>query len=1081
MNKARLLASGVVALLLSASAVQAARPARNKPASDAPPASSKPDLFKNLKFRNLGPTAAGGRVTAVAGVPDDPNVYYVGAAGGGVWKTTDAGVTWEAIFTKEATSSIGAIALAPSNPNLVWVGTGEGNPRNDVTDGRGIYLSTDAGQSWKPMGLQDAGQISRIVVDPQNPDDVFVAAIGHVWAPNATRGVFHSTDGGRTWSKVLFVDDATGCADLVMQPGNPKVLFAAMWQVRRYPWELVDGGPGSGIYRSTDGGQSWKKLTEDLPEGPYGRIALAIAPSNNRHVYALIEAKTGLLWDSEDLGDHWKAVSDNHELDVRPFYFSKMVVSPADEKRIYFCSFQLVESDDGGKTAHSLDKGVHPDHHDLWIDPRNPKRMIQGNDGGVYVTTDAAKSWSFLNNLPIEQFYMVALDSSVPYGLCGGLQDNSAWCGTSNSVSRAGANPGDWWVVTGGDGEYAVPAPSDPNVVYADSQNGEIVRFDRKTRLSRFSRPYLRGVEDTVPSKLEYRFNWTAPIAVSPTDPEVVYLGANVVFKSTDGGAHWISLSGDLTRNDKSKQVLTGGPIQHDLSGAETYDTILSITIAPTDPQVIWVGTDDGLVQVTRDGGKTWTNVTRAIPRAPEWARVYQIGVSPFDAGTAYAAFDAHMLDDRRAYVYKTTDFGKTWTSIAAGLPADVPVHVVREDPNQKGFLTAGTDTGLFFSRDGGATWRSLKGDFPTAPVWDLKYARDTRDLVVATHGRGLFILDDIRPLEQLEPAVSGADFHLFAPGPGTLFHEWNRTGFHSAGHTTPNPPTGVAIDYLLKSEIKASPEQKKAGESPVKITITDAEGAPVATVYGPSEAGLNRFVWKMRYDGPHKLDFEKPGAGESDFFNPHQGPRVLPGAYHARIEAAGKSAETAIEVRKDPRLDIDPAALRAQLAAALSLRNQVNAVNDALNRIDAMQKQLESFRKWVEEQDRDHPGTKMRDQALLDQGQALGKKLGQIKDGVYNSEVQHDVIEDDIHHLQLLHDRLQSFQFMLTFAYGQPPTAAAHEEIAVLGGEVGEFLSKFNSLLASDVAAYNRAACSAGAPTLLAGEPVAVAPPPAI
>lgn len=1038
----------------------------------------KPDILKYFKFRNLGPAIAGGRVSSVAGVAGKPGVYYIGSAGGGVFKTTDGGAHWEPIFTDQASSSVGAIAVAPSNPGLIWVGTGEANPRNDITDGRGVFLSSDGGHSWKFMGLADAGQISKIAVDPGNPDNVFVAVLGHAWAPNAERGIFKTTDGGKSWKKVLFVNDSTGCADLAMEPGNPEVLFAAMWQVRRYPWKLESGGPGSGLYRSTDGGQSWTKLTKGLPDGPYGRIAVAVAPSNPKRVYALIEAQKGMLWESNDYGDEWTAVSDSHQLDVRPFYFSRMAVSPDDENRIYFLSFQIVESDDGGKHARNIGRHVHPDHHALWIDPADPARMILGNDGGVYLSHDGGRSWKFQDDIPIGQFYMVAADHATPFNLCGGLQDNNAWCGPSNSLSRAGITGGDWFVVAGGDGEYAVPAPSDPTIIYADSQNGSITRTDTKTHLSRYLRPYIPGVEDEKPADLKYRFNWTSPIAVSATDANDVWLGGNVLFHSTDGGEHWTVASPDLTRNDKSKQQLTGGDINLDVSGAETYDTVLCITISPSDPKVLWVGSDDGLVHVTRDGGRTWDDVTKAIPRAPAWARIFQIGVSPREAGTAYVTIDAHMLDDRRAYAYKTTDYGKSWRSIAGGLPPDTPVHVIREDPRLPGFLVAGTDTGLFYSHDGGGSWIPIKGEFPTAPVWDVKFAGDGGDLVVATHGRGLFVLDDIRPLEELTPAIEASDFHLFSPASGTLFHFWNRSGFGSSGYSVPNPPTGVVLDYFLKSEIQVPKAMKKEEKTPVEITFVDSQGRHVATEYGESRAGINRFVWDMRYDGPRELDFEKKPE-ESEFFNRNEGPRVLPGTYKATIKVGKNTASADVTVRADPRLSIPAEDFRAQTSAALKLRNEINAVNEMLNRIDRMEKEIAAFKKTVEPQRPGDPDLSDRYTTVLERGKGLSNKLKQMKEAVYDTDVQHDVIEDDIHHLTRFHARLEGLGFALAYFYGQPPSQPVREEMEELRGRLDGQIQKFNAFLEKDVAPYNSLANEKGAPTIFAGEPIAVEPPP--
>src|SRR5207248_1447802 len=503
MHRPALRQASLCSLLVSATlALSAAAQGRAKQRPVAPPASAAvtvgADSLNNVKFRNLGPSVGGGRVAAVVGVPGDRNTYYVGAAAGGVWKTTDGGDSWEAVFKDQPTASIGALALAPSNPNVVWVGTGEGNPRNDVVDGRGVFMSPDAGKSWQFMGLGDVGQITRIVIDPADPDVVFVAALGHVWAPNAERGVFRTADGGKTWHKVLFVNDTTGTADLVMVPGNPRLLFAAMWQFVRHPWELVSGGAASGIYRSKDGGLTWERLKDGLPTGLLGRIALAVGPTNPSHVYALIETTQGMLWDSKDQGDHWTKVSDFHGLSARPFYFSLLHVSPVDDRKLFFSSYLLLRSDDGGKTTTPIDRGVHVDHHALWIDPQNPDRIIQGNDGGVYVTENGAKSWRFLNNLPIGQYYIVAADNNTPY------------------------------------------------ILYVDSQNGNITRVDLKTGLNRSIRPYLAGVKDMKPATLQYRFNWTSPIAVSPRDANTVYLGGNVVFKSTDGGDHWVTISPDL-------------------------------------------------------------------------------------------------------------------------------------------------------------------------------------------------------------------------------------------------------------------------------------------------------------------------------------------------------------------------------------------------------------------------------------------------------------------------------------------------------------------------------------------------------
>jgi photosystem II stability/assembly factor-like uncharacterized protein len=1063
-----------------------ARTAAN--AADVPSTTeAKPDdIMENIKFRNLGPAIAGGRVTVVVGVPGQPNLYYIGAAAGGVFKTIDGGISWKPIFEKEPVASIGAVALAPSNPNLIWVGTGEANIRNDVVTGHGVYFSPDAGASWKFMGLADVGQISSVIVHPTNPDIVYVGALGHAWAPNPDRGVYRTTDGGKTWQKVLFVDDKTGVGDMIMDPGNPMVLFAGMWQVQRFPWELVSGGPSSGLYRSTDGGSTWKKLTEGLPEAPLGRIGLAAAPSNPNHIYALVEAKKGRLWDSHDLGDHWTQVSDNHMLTVRGFYFSHLFVAPNSEEKIYFLSYLIAESTDGGKTAHPISRGVHPDHHALWIDPQDPNRLIEGNDGGVYISSDAGQHWRYLDNLPIEQFYAVAADDHTPYNLCGGLQDNNAWCGPSNSLGRGGITGFDWMTVAGGDGEYAVPAPGSSSLIYVDSQNGSIAQLDSQTGLARRIRPYLAGVEEFPPSDLKYRFNWTSPIATSRTDPNEVYLGANVLFKSTDSGTHWNAISPDLTRNDKSKQVVSGGPIEYDISGAETYDTILSMSISPVDPKVIWVGTDDGVVQVTRDGGEHWTNVSANIPKLPEWGRIQQIEAGPFSADTADVAVDFHETDDTHPYVFKTHDFGKTWAAISKGLPGGDPARVVREDPNHQGFLVVGTDTGLFYSTNDGDEWKPLKSDFPTAPIYDLKFIKSTHDLVIATHGRGLFVLDNITPLEEMTTQIAAEDFHLFPMLTARRWHMWNKHGFSSGGFTSPNPPEGASIDYYAKSEIKEKPagqgDEGQGGQNPgirpdrgpVKITIADADGKVVNTLHGPAKAGFNRMSWSLDYEGPTRLAFVRGEQEEENpLFNRNAGPPVDPGTYKITVTVKGQSQSQTVQVEADPRFHVDKSVFEAQTKAALEVRDEVSALNRALNRLENLHTQIAALEKVLQasgEGNEEMVPASYR--PVLQEAKALDKKLRKIETDVYNTEVQ-PAGEDDIHYLARFHDRLTGIMRGAMASYDQPPSEIVLEEMATLRKELETHLQEFNNFLKTDVTAFNKMALEKGANTLFAGDTI--------
>lgn len=1038
-----------IALLVSASTLAANAP-------------SQAAVTAHFKFRNIGPAVAGGRVSAVVGIPGNPNVIYVGAASGGVWKSPDGGDNWQAVFEHSDSASVGAIALAPSNPNLVWVGTGEANVRNDTITGAGVYYSPDAGKTWQFKGLQDAGQISAIVVDPKNPAIVFVAAQGDPWGPNAERGVFRSDNYGKTWQKVLFVDDKTGASSLVMEPGNPQVLFAGMWTALRTPWTMVNGSATGGVWRSSDGGLTWAKLTAGLPAGDTGRITLAAAPSNPEHIYALIPTESGTLWSSEDLGEHWSLVSNNHALAVRQWYFAGMAVAPNDQNRIYFASLNLMESDDGGKTAHPIDRSVHVDHHAVWVDPDNPKRILQGNDGGVYLSVNGGKNWRFLDTLPIEQAYTVSVDEQSPFHACLGLQDNSAWCGPTSSLDQRGVTGKNWIPVVGGDGEYAVIAPSDPHIVYADLEDGYTVRYDLRTHLSTMIRPTTSyGLQNTSKTLAEskYRFNWTSPIAVSPTDANTVYLGAQVLFKSTDGGAHWQVISPDLTRNDKSKQGIPGGPVYHDVSSAENYDTLLSITLAPSDPdRVIWVGSDDGLVHVTRDGGAHWTNV---MPHgAPEWARVYQIGVSPFDAGTAYVSFDTHMLNDDRAYVYRTTNYGSSWTKITNGLPAHTPVLVVREDPNRKDLLIAGTMTGLYYSLNDGGEWQPLTGNFPTVPVFDLKFAPATHSLAVATHGRGLFVLDNLRPLEEWAASIADSDFHLFSPQSGTLYNHWAGDEGQQWSYAAPNAPEGVVFSYWLKTALKTGDQDNKA---PVKIVITDAQGHTVNILHAPGKAGLNEFVWNMDYAGPTPIDFIKGTGGEGG----RGGPNVLPGQYLATITTGGRTQTQTVSVRLDPNVNVSLTDYREQLTMALSLRNQMSAVNEMLNRLTDWQDQLHGLSGKLKQ-----PGQSKNYAAVLSEAKTLNDEMTSLKDTLWNPDIQHNVDEDFLKTLPRFHGKLQWNGFFLG-GYAQVPSAYFKDKVTELQGELQDYLDRFNQLVEQDIPAFNKMAYAAGAPTLLVGKPV--------
>ncbi|MGH8225198.1 MAG: WD40/YVTN/BNR-like repeat-containing protein, partial [Gammaproteobacteria bacterium] len=918
-----------------------------------------------------------------------------------------------------------------------------------------------------------AGQISRIVVNPTNPDIVYVAVLGNVWKPGKDRGVFMTTDGGKTWTKTLYVNDTTGASDIAMDPQNPNVMFAGMWTVQRKPWTLVNGSSDGGIWRSVDGGRTWTKLSAGLPSGPTNRVALAIAPSNPNKIYALMSTADQVLWGSDDMGDHWHAISNNHALNVRPFYFSTIAVAPNDADKVYFGSFQMLMSTDGGKTAHVIDDDVHVDHHDIWIDPKDPNRIIQGNDGGAYESLNGGKSWRYFDNLPIEQMYTVSIGNTQPFEICGGLQDNNAACGPSNSLEYSGIWGADWWNPAGGDGVYAVPAPSDPSIVYANSQNGFAFRIDTKTMTAKFLKPYLPGASNMPVSKLKYRFNWAAPITVSPTDANTVYTGGNVVFKSTDGGTNWQPISGDLTRNDKKHQPIAGGPVNHDISGAENFDTILSLVIAPTDSKVMWVGTDDGLVWVTKDNGGHWTKVSPSLPKSAQLGRIYQIGVSPFDTGTAYITVDAHMMGDAHPYVFKTSNYGGSWKRMDRGLPDTAPAFVVREDPNQRGLLALGTQQGLYLSGDDGSHWTRVTANLPTMPVWDLKFTKNPHDLVLATHGRGFWVFDNIEPIEQWSAAIAKDDFHLFSASQGIEWVKYfgRHIGPAPTDFVAPNPPSGPVISYYLKSAAGKG-DSAKSGKPAVTITITDNAGNAVATFHGPGKAGINSIAWNMRYDGAKLPKFLKTQSFFGGGGGP-TGPTALPGDYRATVSVDGHSANEQLQVAADPRLATPLDTQQRALNTGLELRNDVNAAVAMLERTHTT---LDILGNVIGDT---ADATKGSDRAAAhDAAAGLKRQLGGFALQMFDPQVQLGVPEDDIRYITRFGMRLYGLYRMVgQMGPTQAPNAEQQGVIAGLQGQLRQYLATFNGDLRQAVLNYNQLAYKAGVQTLPAGKPIIIEP----
>ncbi len=768
----------------------------------------KDDSLKGMKWRLVGPFR-GGRVLAVAGVANQPNIYYFGAVAGGVWKTTDGGLTWSPIFDKQPVSSIGAIAVAPSDPNIIYVGTGEACIRGDISFGNGVYKSLDAGKTWTHIGLDDTRHIGAVIVDPHDPNIVFVAALGHAFGPNKDRGVYRSTDGGKNWQNVLFKDDKTGAIDIVFDLNNSHVLYASLWQALRTPWSFESGGPGSGLYKSSDSGATWERLEgHGLPEGVLGRIGVAVSPTDSSRVYALVEAEKGGLYRSDDAGATWERVTDDHRFRQRAWYFTHIFADPTNADSVYVLNTGMFRSTDAGKSFQILNP-PHGDRHDLWIDPTNANRMIESDDGGATISTDGGKTWSAESNQPTAQFYHVTTDSRFPYYVYGAQQDNGTVAIASRSDGGA-IGQRDFYGVGGGESGYVIPDPRNANVVFAGSYDGLITRFDKSTGQTQDVSPWPLNPMGSGAADLKHRFQWTAPIAVSPHHPAMIYFGGEVLFQSGDGGATWNIISPDLTRNDKSKQQSTGGPITKDNTSVEYFDTIFAIAESPVEKGVIWAGSDDGLIHLTRDAGQNWANVT---PKdLPEWSTISIIEPSSAEAGTAYVAVDRHRLDDFQPYIYATKNYGKSWTRINNGLPATSYVHSVREDPKHPSLLFAGTETGVYVSFDAGGRWQPLQLNLPPAPIHDLAIHGD--DLIVATHGRSFWILDDIAPLREISDATQSEDAHLYTPSAAIRF-------FGGSYHVPPgfalgaNPPDGAIIDYSLKS----------APKDTVTLEIQDSDG----------------------------------------------------------------------------------------------------------------------------------------------------------------------------------------------------------------------------------------------------------------
>ncbi len=916
-------------------------------------------VFEDLEYRYIGPV--GNRVSAVAGIPGAPNVYYFGAASGGVWKSVDGGVHWDPIFDDQPAQSIGALAVAPSDSSVIWVGTGEAHIRSNVSIGNGVYRSTDGGRRWQHVGLEETGRVGRIRVHPTDPNTAYVAALGHLYDPQQERGVYRTRDGGATWDRVLFVDDSTGAYDLEMDPNDPDVLYASTWQMWIRTWGRWSGGPGSGIFKTTDGGDTWTRLEGNgLPEGTMGKIGLAMSASTSDRIYALIETNAnranggvdphhGVLWRSDDAGGNWRIVSREHALNQRPAYYTRVVASPTDPDNVYTMATRFMQSSDGGENFRPGNPGG--DHHDMWIDPLNADRQIVAHDGGVSVTVNNGRNW-LRPRLPIAQMYHGFTDNQIPYNVYGNRQDGPSFGGPSNSLTGGGISIGMWHSVGGCESGFGVPDPVDHNIVWSGCYEGILDRYDARTGHARTVSVWPDNPEGWHAEPLRYRFQWTFPIAISPHDHETVYVGSQYVHRTRNGGQSWEVISPDLSTGRLELLQQTGGLTPDDVS--PTYAAVLfAIAESPVEAGVIWAGSNDGLVHVTRNAGQSWTNVTDGLRGLPELGTVSNIDPSHHDPGRAYLTVDRHQLGDTRPYVYKTDDYGATWTAIVGGIPESVfsYAHVVREDPVRPGLLYLGTHNGVYVSFDDGVNWQPLQANLPHAPVHWLEVQPHFNDLVVATYGRGFWILDDITPLQQVEVSDLETSAHLFQARPAYRFlmkeSPQSQPGDPAAGR---NPDYGASLNLWLQE----TPEN-------ARMEVVDAGGTTVRTEASLRglRAGLNRVMWNLREDASNAprlrtqpLEHEHVEFDAEGTRAPPEGGRVrplaAPGWYTVRLDLDGTVLETPVEVRQDPSSSVTVDEITEQLALLRQLRDRTDEVTDLINEIEIVRAQIDDIQERV-------------------------------------------------------------------------------------------------------------------------------------
>ena len=1045
------------------------------------------DPMTAMRWRNIGPPR-GGRVVAVAGDPEESAVFYFGACAGGIWKTDDGGTYWANVSDGFLnTSAVGAIAVSEADHNVVYVGMGEACIRGDVSYGDGVYKSTDAGKTWQHLGLDDSRHISRIRVHPSDSNVVYVAALGHAFGPNDQRGVFRSTDGGKSWERVLFVSEDAGAADLSLDPTNPRILYAAIWEARRTPWSLASGGPGSGIYKSSDGGDTWQNLTlnSGLPKGLKGRIGIAVSPARSGRVWATVEAEDAALFRSDDGGANWENVSDNQDIQGRPWYYQHIFADPQDGDTLWVLNYQAWKSIDGGKNFQQVTT-PHGDNHDLWIDPKNPRRMIEGNDGGACVSFNGGETWSTIYNQLTAQFYHVAFDNQFPYRIYGTQQDNSAICLPSRT--HKGAIPwGDCYTVGNSESGHIAVHPEDHNVVISGAVGsspgggGNLLRYDHATGQIRIITVWPELGTGRGAKEMKHRFQWTFPVQFSSHNPNVLYVAGNLVFRSTDQGGSWEPISPDLTRADVTKMETSGGPVTKDTSGAETYGTIFAFAESPHEAGVFWTGSDDGLVHISRDGGTTWNEVTP--PDLPPWTLVSMIEVSPCDPATAFLAATRYKLDETRPMLFKTSDYGVSWTDISRGIPAGEYTRVIREDPGRPGLLYVGTETGVYVSYEGGGSWAPLQGNLPVVPVYDL--AVKDNDLVAATHGRGFWVLDDVTSLHQINDGLADESVQLLQPRPSirlrspgasrkpstskqyrlslgadvTYTEEAGPGGvtvrrFLDAGE---NPPRGVMVNYYLK--------EKPEGEITLRVLDSQGEELKIFTSATPgnesgngdreprllAESGMNRFVWDMRYPGARKV----PGDKTTEDMN--TGPVAPPGNYRLSLSVGGIEQSKDFQIIKDPRVAASQADFDAQFNLHIGIRDKLSETHDSINKLRSIRRQVEEW----EERAKSHSSA----EAVADAAAPLKEKLTDIENELV--QVDHKGARDRLNLPVKLNRKLAELVAVVASADFAPPRQAG-EVFQELSAGIDAQIGKLDGLVEEDLAQFVTVVEELGIPAVI-------------